>query len=158
MHLLIRNNGAAFTTVMTVVHQCRALFGMLGGSLSLSGAMIRDRVMGKRCPTQYIGCAVGLRDVRDGLARRRNAAVRSAAPMCHSLTRNQTCRCHCSVAPMVSAASWRNSGSIRQTTMPLLSHRRIELMHRIRKGQFGLWRLRVQGGTARGIWDAILGV
>jgi len=50
MHLLVRNNGAVFTTVMTVVHQCRTLFGTLGGSLSLSGAMIRDRVMGKRCP------------------------------------------------------------------------------------------------------------
>jgi transposase-like protein len=33
----------------------------------------------------------------------------------------------------------------------------IELMHRIRKGQFGLLRLRVQGGTAPGIWNAILG-
>lgn len=33
----------------------------------------------------------------------------------------------------------------------------IELMHRIRKGQFCLWRLRVQGGTAPGIWNAILG-
>jgi hypothetical protein len=66
MHLLIRNNGVVFTTAMTVVHQCRALFGMLGGPLSFSGAMIRDRVMGKRCPTQYTGCAVGLRDVRDG--------------------------------------------------------------------------------------------
>jgi hypothetical protein len=55
----------------------------------------------------------------------------------------------CSVAPMASAASWRNSGSIRPTTMLLLlSHRRIQPMHRIRKGQFGLWRLRVQGGTA----------
>jgi len=40
-----------------------------------------------------------------------------------------------------------NSGSIRPTTMLLLlSHRRIQLMRRIRKGQFGLWRLRVQGG------------
>jgi transposase-like protein len=28
----------------------------------------------------------------------------------------------------------------------------IELMHRIRKGQFGLLRLRVQGGTAPGIY------
>ena len=40
MHLLVRNNGAVFTTVMTVVHQCRALFGMLGGSwreLSFAG-------------------------------------------------------------------------------------------------------------------------
>ena len=45
-----------FTTVMTVVHQCRALFAMSGGSPSLSGAMIRDRVMGKRCPTLYAGC------------------------------------------------------------------------------------------------------
>ena len=33
----------------------------------------------------------------------------------------------------------------------------IELMHCIRKGQFGLSRLRVQGGTAPGIWNAILG-
>jgi hypothetical protein len=33
----------------------------------------------------------------------------------------------------------------------------IELMHRIRKGQFGLLRLCVQGGTAPGIWNAILG-
>ena len=33
----------------------------------------------------------------------------------------------------------------------------IELMHRIRKGQFGLWRLRVQGGTVPEIWNAILG-
>jgi hypothetical protein len=31
----------------------------------------------------------------------------------------------------------------------------IELMHRIRKGQFGLWRLRVQGGTALEIRNAI---
>ena len=51
---------------MTVGHQCRALFGMLGGFPSLSGAMIRDRVMGKRCPTLYAACGVGLRDVRDG--------------------------------------------------------------------------------------------
>ena len=34
----------------------------------------------------------------------------------------------------------------------------IELMHRIRKGQFGLRRLGVQGGAAPGIWNAILGV
>ena len=33
----------------------------------------------------------------------------------------------------------------------------IELMHRIRKGQFGLRRLGVQGGTAPAIWNAILG-
>src|ERR1700740_1067340 len=33
----------------------------------------------------------------------------------------------------------------------------IELMHRIRKGQFDLRRLGVQGGTAPGIWNAILG-
>ena len=33
----------------------------------------------------------------------------------------------------------------------------IELMHRIRKGQFGLWRLRVQGGTVPEICKAILG-
>ena len=33
----------------------------------------------------------------------------------------------------------------------------IELMHRICKGQFGLRRLRVPGGTASGLWDAILG-
>jgi transposase-like protein len=33
----------------------------------------------------------------------------------------------------------------------------IELMHRIRKRQFALWRLRVQGGAASGIWNAILG-
>ena len=33
----------------------------------------------------------------------------------------------------------------------------IELMHRIRKGQFGLRCLRVQGGIASGIWNAILG-
>jgi transposase-like protein len=32
-----------------------------------------------------------------------------------------------------------------------------ELMHRIRKGQFDLRRLRVQGGTVSGIWNAILG-
>jgi transposase-like protein len=33
----------------------------------------------------------------------------------------------------------------------------IELMHRIRKGQFDLRRLGVQGGAAPGIWNAILG-
>jgi hypothetical protein len=33
----------------------------------------------------------------------------------------------------------------------------IELMRSIRKGEFGLRRLRVQGGTASGIWNAILG-
>jgi hypothetical protein len=33
----------------------------------------------------------------------------------------------------------------------------IELIHRIRKGQFDLRRLRVQGGSAPGIWNAILG-
>ena len=32
----------------------------------------------------------------------------------------------------------------------------IELMHRIRKGQFGLRRLAVQGGAAPTIWNAIL--
>jgi transposase-like protein len=32
-----------------------------------------------------------------------------------------------------------------------------ELMDRIRKGQFDLRRLRVQGGTVSGIWNAILG-
>ena len=32
----------------------------------------------------------------------------------------------------------------------------IELMHRIRKGQFGLWRLGVHGGAAPTIWQAIL--
>ena len=32
----------------------------------------------------------------------------------------------------------------------------IELMHRIRKGQFGLWRLGVHGGAAPAIWNAIL--
>jgi transposase-like protein len=33
----------------------------------------------------------------------------------------------------------------------------IELMHRIRKGQFDLRRLGIQGGAAPGIWNAILG-
>jgi transposase-like protein len=33
----------------------------------------------------------------------------------------------------------------------------IELMHRVRKGQLGLWRLRVQSGTAPEIWNTILG-
>jgi hypothetical protein len=33
----------------------------------------------------------------------------------------------------------------------------IELMHRIRKGQFGMRRLSVQGGTVPGIWSKILG-
>jgi transposase-like protein len=33
----------------------------------------------------------------------------------------------------------------------------VELMLRIHKGQFGLRRLRVQGGTVSGIWNAILG-
>jgi transposase-like protein len=33
----------------------------------------------------------------------------------------------------------------------------IELMHRIRKGQFGLRRLGIQGGAAPVIWSAILG-
>jgi transposase-like protein len=33
----------------------------------------------------------------------------------------------------------------------------IELMHRIRKGQFGLWRLCVHGGTVPRTWNAILG-
>ena len=32
----------------------------------------------------------------------------------------------------------------------------IELLHRIRKGQFGLRRLRVHGGAAPTIWKAIL--
>ena len=32
----------------------------------------------------------------------------------------------------------------------------IELMHRVRKGQFGLRRLGVQGGTAPAIWNAVL--
>lgn len=34
----------------------------------------------------------------------------------------------------------------------------IELMHRVRKGQFGLRRLSVQGGAAPGVWNATLGV
>jgi transposase-like protein len=34
----------------------------------------------------------------------------------------------------------------------------IELMHRIRKGQFGLRQLGIQGGAASRIWNAILGV
>ena len=33
----------------------------------------------------------------------------------------------------------------------------IELMHRIRKGQFGLGRLGVQGGAAPTVWNAVLG-
>ena len=33
----------------------------------------------------------------------------------------------------------------------------IELMHRIRKGQFGLGRLGVQGGAAPAVWNAVLG-
>jgi len=33
----------------------------------------------------------------------------------------------------------------------------IELMHRIRKGQFALRRLGSHGGTAPAIWNAILG-
>jgi transposase-like protein len=33
----------------------------------------------------------------------------------------------------------------------------IELMHRIRKGQFGLLRLGVQGRTAPAVWNAVLG-
>jgi hypothetical protein len=32
----------------------------------------------------------------------------------------------------------------------------IELMHRIRKGQFGLGRLSVQGQTASAVWNAVL--
>ncbi len=34
----------------------------------------------------------------------------------------------------------------------------IELMHRIRKGQFGLGRLGVQGRAAPAVWNAVLGV
>jgi len=34
----------------------------------------------------------------------------------------------------------------------------IELMHRTRKGQFGLRQLGIQGGAAPRIWNAILGV
>ncbi len=33
----------------------------------------------------------------------------------------------------------------------------IELMHRIRKGQFGLGRLGVQGRVAPAVWNAVLG-
>jgi DDE domain len=33
----------------------------------------------------------------------------------------------------------------------------IELMHPIRKGQFGLGRLGVQGGAAPAVWNAVLG-
>ena len=33
----------------------------------------------------------------------------------------------------------------------------IELMHRIRKGQFGLGRLGVQGRAAPAVWNAVLG-
>ena len=33
----------------------------------------------------------------------------------------------------------------------------IELMHRIRKGQFGLGHLGVQGGAAPTVWNAVLG-
>jgi hypothetical protein len=33
----------------------------------------------------------------------------------------------------------------------------IELMHRIRKGQFGLGRLGVQGRAAPAAWNAVLG-
>ena len=33
----------------------------------------------------------------------------------------------------------------------------IELMHPIRKGQFGLRRLGVQGRTAPAVWNAVLG-
>ena len=33
----------------------------------------------------------------------------------------------------------------------------IELMHRIRKGQFGLRRLGVRGRTAPAVWNAVLG-
>ena len=33
----------------------------------------------------------------------------------------------------------------------------IELMHRIRKGQFALGRLGVQGRTAPAVWHAVLG-
>jgi transposase-like protein len=32
----------------------------------------------------------------------------------------------------------------------------IELMHRIRKGQFGLGRLAVQGRLAPAVWNAVL--
>ena len=32
----------------------------------------------------------------------------------------------------------------------------IELLHRIRKGQFGLGGLGVQGRTARAVWNAVL--
>jgi hypothetical protein len=32
----------------------------------------------------------------------------------------------------------------------------IELMHRIRKGQFKLGKLRINGKTAPGIWNAVL--
>ena len=32
----------------------------------------------------------------------------------------------------------------------------IELIHRIRKGQFDLWRLAIHGGAAPTIWKTIL--
>jgi hypothetical protein len=32
----------------------------------------------------------------------------------------------------------------------------VELMHRIRKGQFKLGKLRIEGGTAPEIWNAVL--
>jgi transposase-like protein len=59
---------------------------------------------------------------------------------------------HCSikqrVAVMLGFKQFRNA---------VITIAGIELMHRIRKRQFALWRLRVQGGAASGIWNAILG-
>jgi hypothetical protein len=34
----------------------------------------------------------------------------------------------------------------------------IELLHRVRKGQFGLGRLGVQGQPASEVWNAVLGL
>jgi hypothetical protein len=33
----------------------------------------------------------------------------------------------------------------------------IELMHRIRKGQFALGHLELQGGAATAVWNAVVG-
>jgi transposase-like protein len=45
----------------------------------------------------------------------------------------------------------------KQFRNPVITIAGIELMHRIRKGQFCLRRLGVQRGTAPAIWNAILG-
>ena len=115
-------------------------------------AFFRKAIKSQRRPPQTItldGYAASHRAVRELKADGslpRNTKLRSSKYLNNLIEQDHRSVKQC-VAVMLGFKQFRNA---------MITIAGIELMHRIRKGQFGLRRLGVHGGAAPTIWKAIL--